>query len=150
MESLRTHNMHYTSDLGYESLKSIVPHDSYMNKITFLAVAVASAFVLIVSAIDTSFEPANAQTNTTTNASTSGSAVNTTAGNTTDVGTATELEKLTGSNADVIGNNTETASESTGLAGLEKEQTSDTGGNMTEGDKGTFENKQGEDVQQPK
>jgi len=106
-----------------------------MNKITFLAVAVASAFVLIVSAIDTSFEPANAQTNTTTNASTSGSAVNTTAGNTTnttDVGTATELEKLTGSNADVIGNNTETASESTGLAGLEKEQTSDTGGNMTE------------------
>ena len=60
------------------------------------------------------------------------------------------MEKLTGSNADVIGNNTETASESTGLAGLEKEQTSDTGGNMTEGDKGTFENKQGEDVQQPK
>jgi len=119
-----------------------------MNKITFLAVAVASAFVLIVSAIDTSLEPANAQTNTTTNASTSGSAVNTTAGNTTDVGTATELEKLTGSNADVMGNNTETASESTGLAGLEKEQTSDAGGKMTEGDKGDFE--KGENVQQTK
>jgi hypothetical protein len=121
-----------------------------MNKIIFLAAILASAFGLIVSAMGTSWEPANAQTNTTTNASTSGSSVNTTAGNTTDVGTSTELEKLTGSNADVMGNNTETASESTGLAGLEKEQTSDTGGNMTEGDKGTFENKQGEDVQQPK
>ena len=43
-----------------------------------------------------------------------------------------------------MGNNTETASESTGLAGLEKEQTSDTGGNMTEGDKGDFE--KGENV----
>jgi hypothetical protein len=135
--------------LGYETHKSIVPHDLLMKKIIFLAAILASAFVLIVFAIDTPFEPANAQTNTTTNASTSGSAVNTTAGNSTDVGTGTELEKLTGSNADVIGNNTETASESTGLAGLEKEQTSDTGGNMTEGDKGTFE-KQGEDVQQPK
>ncbi len=130
-----------------------------MNKITFLAVVLASAFLavvlatafgLMVSAIDTSFEPANAQTNTTTNASASGAAVNTTAGNTTDVGTASELENLTGSNADVMGNNTEMASESTGLAGLEKEQTTDTGGKMTEGDKGTFEKKQGEDVQQPK
>jgi hypothetical protein len=134
--------------LGYKSLKSIVPHDLLMNKIIFLAAILASAFGLIVSAMGTSLEPANAQTNTTTNASTSGSAVNTTAGNTTDVGTATELEKLTGSNADVMGNNTETASESTGLAGLGKEQTSDTGGNMTEGDKGDFG--KGENVQQTK
>src|SRR5215210_1891044 len=119
-----------------------------MNKIIFLAVPVTSPLVLIVSAIDPSLEPANAQTNTTTNASTSGSAANTPAGNTTDVGTATELEKLTGSNADVMGNNTETASESTGLAGLGKEQTTDTAGKMTEGDKGAFE--KGENVQQTK
>ena len=104
---------------------------------------------LIVSALDTSLEPAIAQTNTT-NATTSGTAGNTTAGNTTDVGTASELEQLTGSNADVMGNNTEVANQSTGMAGLEREQTTDTGGKMTEGDKGTFEQKQGEGVQQPK
>ena len=104
---------------------------------------------LIVSALDTSLEPAIAQSNTT-NATTSGTAGNTTAGNTTDVGTASELEQLTGSNADVMGNNTEVANQSTGMAGLEREQTTDTGGKMTEGDKGTFEQKQGEGVQQPK
>lgn len=104
---------------------------------------------LIVSALDTSLELAIAQTNTT-NATTSGTAGNTTAGNTTDVGTASELEQLTGSNADVMGNNTEVANQSTGMAGLEREQTTDTGGKMTEGDKGTFEQKQGEGVQQPK
>ena len=104
---------------------------------------------LIVSALDTSLEPAIAQTNTT-NATTSGTAGNTTAGNTTDVGTASELEQLTGSNADVMGNNTEVANQSTGMAGLEREQTTDTGGMMTEGDKGTFEQEQGEGVQQPK
>ena len=104
---------------------------------------------LIVSALDTSLELAIAQTNTT-NATTSGAAGNTTAGNTTDVGTASELEQLTGSNADVMGNNTEVANQSTGMAGLEREQTTDTGGMMTEGDKGTFEQEQGEGVQQPK
>ena len=104
---------------------------------------------LIVSALDTSLELAIAQTNTT-NATTSGTAGNTTAGNTTEVGTASELEQLTGSNADVMGNNTEVANQSTGMAGLEREQTTDTGGKMTEGDKGTFEQKQGEGVQQPK
>ena len=104
---------------------------------------------LIVSALDTSLELAIAQTNTT-NATTSGTAGNTTAGNTTDVGTASELEQLTGSNADVMGNNTEVANQSTGMAGLEREQTTDTGGKMTEGDKGTFEQELGEGVQQPK
>ena len=104
---------------------------------------------LIVSALDTSLELAIAQTNTT-NATTSGTAGNTTAGNTTDVGTASELEQLTGSNADVMGNNTEVANQSTGMAGLEREQTTDTGGKMTEGDKGTYEKGQGEGVQQPK
>ena len=97
----------------------------------------------------TSLELAIAQTNTT-NATTSGTAGNTTAGNTTDVGTASELEQLTGSNADVMGNNTEVANQSTGMAGLEREQTTDTGGKMTEGDKGTYEKEQGEGVQQPK
>ena len=104
---------------------------------------------LIVSALDTSLELAIAQTNTT-NATTSGTAGNTTAGNTTDIGTASELEQLTGSNADVMGNNTEVANQSTGMAGLEREQTTDTGGKMTEGDKGTYEKEQGEGVQQPK
>ena len=104
---------------------------------------------LIVSALDTSLELAIAQTNTT-NATTSGTAGNTTAGNTTDVGTASELEQLTGSNADVMGNNTEVANQSTGMAGLEREQTTDTGGKMTEGDQGTFEQEHGEGVQQPK
>jgi hypothetical protein len=83
-------------------------------------------------------EPANAQTNAT-NATAGGAAGNTTAGNTTDVGTAGELEQLTGS-----------ANQSTGMAGLEREQTTDTGGKMTEGDKGTYEKEQGEGVQQPK
>lgn len=104
---------------------------------------------LVVSAIDTSLEAVIAQTNTT-NATASGTAGNTTAGNTTDVGTAGELEQLTGSNADVMGNNTEVANQSTGMAGLEREQTTDTGGKMTEGDKGTYEKEQGEGVQQPK
>ena len=102
---------------------------------------------LIVSALDTSLEAAIAQTNTT-NATAGGTTGNTTAGNTTDVGTASELEQLTGSNADVMGNNTEV--QSTGMAGLEREQTTDTGGKMTEGDKGTYEKGQGEGVQQPK
>ena len=119
-----------------------------MNKIIFLAAMLTSAG-LIVSVLDTSLELAIAQTNTT-NATTSGTAGNTTAGNTTDVGTASELEQLTGSNADVMGNNTEVANQSTGMAGLEREQTTDTGGKMTEGDKGTFEKEQGEGVQQPK
>jgi hypothetical protein len=119
-----------------------------MNKIIFLAAMLTSAG-LIVSALDTSLELAIAQTNTT-NATTSGTAGNTTAGNTTDIGTASELEQLTGSNADVMGNNTEVANQSTGMAGLEREQTTDTGGKMTEGDKGTFEQEQGEGVQQPK
>ena len=60
-----------TSNLGYESHKSIVPHHLLMNKIIFLAAILASAFGLIVSAMGTSLEPANAQTNSTTNASTS-------------------------------------------------------------------------------
>ena len=108
---------------------------------------------LIMSAIDTSLEAAIAQTNTTNttaNTTAGGTAGNTTAGNTTDVGTASELEQLTGSNADVLGNNTEVANQSTGMAGLEREQTTDTGGKMTEGDKGTYEKEQGEGVQQPK
>lgn len=104
---------------------------------------------LIMSAIDISLEAAIAQTNTT-NTTAGGTAGNTTAGNTTDVGTASELEQLTGSNADVMGNNTEVANQSTGMAGLEREQTTDTGGKMTEGDKGTYEKEQGEGVQQPK
>jgi hypothetical protein len=133
-----------------KAFKSIVPHDLSMNNITFLAAVLVSALGLILSAIDISLEPANAQTNTTANASTTGAGGNTTAGNTTDVGTASELEQLTGSNADVMGNNTEVANQSTGMAGLEREQTTDTGGKMTEGDKGTFEKKQGEGVQQPK
>jgi hypothetical protein len=119
-----------------------------MNKIIFLVTMLASAG-LIVSVIDTSLEAAIAQTNTT-NATAGGTAGNTTAGNTTDVGTASELEQLTGSNADVMGNNTEVANQSTGMAGLEREQTTDTGGKMTEGDKGTYEKGQGEGVQQPK
>jgi hypothetical protein len=119
-----------------------------MNKIIFLMAMLTSAG-LIMSAIDTSLESAIAQTNTT-NATAGGTAGNTTAGNTTDVGTANELEQLTGSNADVMGNNTEVANQSTGMAGLEREQTTDTGGKMTEGDKGTYEKEQGEGVQQPK
>jgi hypothetical protein len=119
-----------------------------MKKIIFLMAMLTSAG-LIMSAIDISLEAAIAQTNTT-NATAGGTAGNTTAGNTTDVGTASELEQLTGSNADVMGNNTEVANQSTGMAGLEREQTTDTGGKMTEGDKGTYEKEQGEGVQQPK
>ena len=119
-----------------------------MKKIIFLMAMLTSAG-LIMSAIDASLEAAIAQTNTT-NATAGGTAGNTTAGNTTDVGTASELEQLTGSNADVMGNNTEIVNQSTGMAGLEREQTTDTGGKMTEGDKGTYEKEQGEGVQQPK
>jgi hypothetical protein len=128
-----------------------------MNKIIFLMAMLTSAG-LIMSAIDTSLEAAIAQTNATNatvggtagNTTAGNTAGNTTAGNTTDVGTASELEQLTGSNADVMGNNTEVANQSTGMAGLEREQTTDTGGKMTEGDKGTYEKEQGEGVQQPK
>lgn len=46
-----------------------------------------------------------------------------------------ELRNLTGQRDETITNNTDIASPSTGIGGLERKQTTDTGGKMTEGDK---------------
>ena len=69
-------------------------------------------------------ESAYAQTNAT-------NATNTTAG----VGSASEIENLTRDNTGLLQNSSDIANPSTGLTqGLEKEQTADTGGNMTAAD----------------
>ena len=51
---------------------------------------------------------------------------------------------------ETISNNTDIASPSTGMGGLEKEQTTDTGGKMTESDKSAYDAQQGQGIQQQK
>jgi hypothetical protein len=61
-----------------------------------------------------------------------------------------ELQNLTGQSNETITNNTDIASPSTGMGGLEREQTTDTGGKMTDGDKSAYDAQQGQGVQQQK
>lgn len=107
-----------------------------------LAMAFGIIIVLAIGTIGSSSSSALAQTNTS--AGTTGNTTGTTTGNATtngnqsDVTTATEIENLTG---DDTGGGSDIGAPDTGfMQGLEKEQTSGTGGNMTAADKTAGQN----------
>ena len=92
-----------------------------------LVVIIAIVFGITVAAIG-AFELADAQTNKT-----KGTGTNAT--NNKDIGTASQIENLTKGNTALLENGSNNASPPGITKGLEKEQTSDTGGNMTAADK---------------
>jgi hypothetical protein len=61
-----------------------------------------------------------------------------------------ELQNLTGQSNETITNNTDIRKPFPGMGGLEREQTTNTGGKMTEGDKSAYDTQQGQGVQQQK
>jgi hypothetical protein len=95
-----------------------------------MTIVIAAMFgAIFASSIGTS-ESVYAQTNAT-NAN----------NNATGVESASQIENLTGDNTGLLQNSSNIASPSTGLTqGLEKEQTADTGGNMTAADKTASQN----------
>jgi type IV secretory pathway VirB10-like protein len=92
-----------------------------------LVVIIAIVFGITVAAIG-AFELADAQTNKT-----KGTGTNAT--NNKDIGTASQIENLTKGNTALLENGSNNASPPGITKGLEKEQTSDTGGKMTAADK---------------
>ena len=92
-----------------------------------LVVIIAIVFGITVAAIG-AFELADAQTNKT-----KGTGTNAT--NNKDIGTARQIENLTKGNTALLENGSNNASPPGITKGLEKEQTSDTGGKMTAADK---------------
>ncbi|MDQ3868181.1 MAG: hypothetical protein M3250_01325 [Thermoproteota archaeon] len=96
-----------------------------------ITVVTAAIFGAILAASIGTSESVYAQTNAT----------NTTNNNATGVESASQIENLTGDNTGLLQNSSNIASPSTGLTqGLEKEQTADTGGNMTAADKTAGQN----------
>ena len=96
-----------------------------------ITVVTAAIFGAILAASIGTSESVYAQTNAT----------NTTNNNATGVESASQIENLTGDNTGLLQNSSNIASPSTGLTqGLEKEQTADTGGNMTAADKTASQN----------
>lgn len=90
-----------------------------------LCIAVSLAMALGIMLVSTgSFGSALAQTNTTSNAAgnTTGAAQNTT-GNQSGVETSSEIESLTQGNPELLANSSDVTDQSTGLADLQKEQT---------------------------
>ena len=61
-----------------------------------------------------------------------------------------ELQNLTGQSNETITNNTDIRKPFPGMGGLEREQTTNTGGKMTEGDKSAYDTQRGQGVQQQK
>ena len=103
-----------------------------------LCIAVSLAMALGIMLVSTgSFGSALAQTNTTSNAAgnTTGAAQNTT-GNQSGVETSSEIESLTQSNPELLANSSDVTDQTTGLADLQKEQTT-TDPNMTTATKQT-------------
>ena len=97
-----------------------------------LCIAVTLAMALGIMLVSTgSFGSALAQTNTTSNAAgnTTGAAQNTT-GNQSGVETSSEIESLTQGNPELLANSSDVTDQTTGLADLQKEQTT-TDPNMT-------------------
>jgi hypothetical protein len=92
-----------------------------------LVVIIAIVFGITLAAIG-AFELADAQTNKT-----KGTGTNAT--NNKDIGTARQIENLTKGNTALLENGSNNASPPGITKGLEKEQTSDTAGNMTAADK---------------
>jgi hypothetical protein len=90
-----------------------------------LCIAVSLAMALGIMLVSTgSFGSALAQTNTTSNAAgnTTGAAQNTT-GNQSGVETSSEIESLTQGNPELLANSSDVTDQTTGLADLQKEQT---------------------------
>lgn len=90
-----------------------------------LCIAVSLAMALGIMLVSTgSFGSALAQTNTTSNAAgnTTGAAQNTT-GNQSGVETSSEIEGLTQGNPELLANSSDVTDQTTGLADLQKEQT---------------------------
>jgi hypothetical protein len=99
-----------------------------------ITVVTAAIFGAILAASIGTSESVYAQTNAT-------NTTNTTNNNATGVESASQIENLTGDNTGLLQNSSDIASPSTGLTqGLEKEQTADTGGNMTAADKTAGQN----------
>ena len=90
-----------------------------------LCIAVSLVMALGIMLVSTgSFGSALAQTNTTSNAAgnTTGAAQNTT-GNQSGVETSSEIESLTQGNPELLANSSDVTDQTTGLADLQKEQT---------------------------
>jgi hypothetical protein len=97
-----------------------------------LIIAVSLAMALGIMLVSTgSFGSALAQTNTMSNTAdnTTGAAQNTT-GNQSSVETSSEIESLTQGNPELLANSSDVTDQTTGLADLQKEQTT-TDTNMT-------------------
>lgn len=124
-----------------------------MKKTISLAIVLALSLGLMLATVDSSFESVSAQSNQSGNQSTGGQSTGgqETAGQDTEgIGSVQELQNLTGQSNETISNNTDIASPSAGMGGLEKEQTTDTGGKMTESDKSAYDAQQGQGIQQQK
>jgi hypothetical protein len=90
-----------------------------------LCIAVSLAMALGIMLVSTgSLGSTLAQTNTTSNAAgnTTGAAQNTT-GNQSGVETSSEIESLTQGNPELLANSSDVTDQTTGLADLQKEQT---------------------------
>jgi hypothetical protein len=90
-----------------------------------LCIAVSLVMALVIMLVSTgSLGSTLAQTNTTSNAAgnTTGAAQNTT-GNQSGVETSSEIESLTQGNPELLANSSDVTDQTTGLADLQKEQT---------------------------
>src|ERR687898_870125 len=136
-----------------KALSSLCLKIKLMKKTISLAIVLALSLGLMLATVDSSLESVSAQSNQSGNQSTGGQSTGgqETAGqNTEGIGSVQELQNLTGQSNETISNNTDIASPSTGMGGLEKEQTTDTGGKMTESDKSAYDAQQGQGIQQKK
>jgi hypothetical protein len=98
-----------------------------------LCIAVSLTMALGIMLVSTgSLGSALAQSNTTSNAAgnTTGSAQNTT-GNQSGVETSSEIESLTQGNPEILANSSDVTDQTTGLADLQKEQTTTDPNNTT-------------------
>ena len=103
-----------------------------------LVVIIAIVFGITLAAIG-AFELADAQTNKTKGTSTN-------ATNNTGIGSARQIENLTRGNTALLENGSNNANSAGVMKGLEKEQTSDTAGNMTAADKTTGQKATGQNA----
>jgi hypothetical protein len=136
-----------------KALSSLCLKIKLMKKTISLAIVLALSLGLMLATVDSSLESVSAQSNQSGNQSTGGQSTGgqATAGQDTEgIGSVQELQNLTGQSNETISNNTDIASPSAGMGGLEKEQTTDTGGKMTESDKSAYDAQQGQGIQQQK
>jgi hypothetical protein len=112
-----------------KALSSLCLKIKLMKKTISLAIVLALSLGLMLATLDSSLESVSAQSNQSGNQSTGGQSTGgqETAGQDTEgIGSIQELQNLTGQSNETISNNTDIASPSTGMGGLEKEQTTDT------------------------